>query len=293
MRRILLCPNLNRDKDLLLTQKVHQMLKNCEASVVICPLFDEECGIPAIAGYEFSTLENELKHADMVITFGGDGTILRAARAAAASAAGGAHKSVPILGVNMGSKGFMAEIEKDDIELIPKAVCGDYEFDRRMMLDVELVRNGEMIYSDFALNDVVIAGHTKVIDLTLYGDGQKISHFSGDGAIVATPTGSTAYSMAAGGPIVEPCADNIIMTPICAHVLAAKCFVLASERLVTVELGAVKANPAYLTVDGGGYLNLISGDIINVHKSLKETLLVHLSNRSFYKKVSEKLGEKF
>jgi NAD+ kinase len=193
----------------------------------------------------------------------------------------------------MGSKGFMAEIEKEDIALIPKAVCGEYTIDRRMMLDVELRRDGSVIYSDFALNDVVVAGITKVIDLTLRGDGQIISHFSGDGAIVATPTGSTAYSMAAGGPIIEPCADNIIVTPICAHVLAAKAFVLASDRCVSVELGAVKANPAYLSVDGGGYLNLTSGDIVTVRKSTKETLLVHLSNRSFYKKVSEKLGEKF
>jgi NAD+ kinase len=262
------------------------MLIACDASVVVCPLFDEEYSIPDGANLVISTLENELDRAEMIITFGGDGTILRAARAAA-------QKSVPILGVNMGAKGFMAEIEQEDIALIPKAVCGSYEIDRRMMLDVDLFRDGEIIYSDFALNDVVIAGITKVIDLTLFGDGQQISHFSGDGAVISTPTGSTAYSMAAGGPIVEPSSHNILVTPICAHILTAKAFVLASDRHVSVELGAIKANPAYLSVDGGGYLNLTSGDIINVRKSLKETLLVHLSNRSFYKKVSEKLGEKF
>ena len=286
MRRILLCPNLNRDRDLSLTTKVRDMLKQCDASTVVCPLFDEQYSLPPLEGFEVSTLETALDGADMIITFGGDGTILRAARAAAS-------RGVPVLGVNMGAKGFMAEIEEEDIGLIPRAVCGSYGIDRRMMLDVELVRNGSVIYDDFALNDVVIAGMTKVIDLTLYGDGQKITHFSGDGAIIATPTGSTAYSMAAGGPIIEPCAENIVMTPICAHVLAAKSFVLAPERRVTVELGHVKANPAYLTVDGGVYLNLFSGDIINVCKSMKETLLVHLSDRSFYKKVSEKLGEKF
>jgi NAD+ kinase len=258
---------------------------------VICPLFEEQCEIPSLAGVELSALSRELGSADMIIVFGGDGTILRAARAAATTA--GAARRVPILGVNMGAKGFMAEIEQEDIGLIPKAVCGDYPFEHRMMLDVELKRGGNVIYTDFALNDVVIAGMTKVIDLTLFGDGQKITHFSGDGAIVATPTGSTAYSMAAGGPIVEPSAGNIIVTPICAHVLAAKAFVLAPERRVTVELGHVKANPAYLTVDGGVYLNLVSGDVINVCKSEKETLFVHLSDKSFYKKVSEKLGEKF
>jgi NAD+ kinase len=193
----------------------------------------------------------------------------------------------------MGTMGFMAELEQGDIGLIPKAVCGDYVIERRMMLDVELVRNGDVLYTDFALNDVVVAGMTKVIDLTLKGDGNKITQFFGDGAIVATPTGSTAYSMAAGGPIIEPGAENIIVTPICAHVLAAKAFVLAPERGVTIELGHVKTNPAYLTVDGGVHFNLVSGDVINVRKSDKETLFVLLSDKSFYKKVSEKLGEKF
>ncbi|SHI08111.1 NAD+ kinase [Sporobacter termitidis DSM 10068] len=286
MKRVLLCPNLNRDRDLALTLEVRDMLKKCGASTVVCPLFEEQCPLPPLEGVEVVPLESALESADMIIAFGGDGTILRAARAAASA-------SVPVLGVNMGTMGFMAELEKEDIGLIPKAVCGEYAIDRRMMLDVELMRDGSVIYRDFALNDVVIAGMTKVIDLTLYGDGQEITHFSGDGVIVATPTGSTAYSMAAGGPIIEPSAENIIVTPICAHVLAAKAFVLEPERRVMVELGHVKANPAYLSVDGGVYLNLVSGDKVNVHKSSKKTLLVHLSDRSFYKKVSEKLGEKF
>ena len=291
MRRVLLCPNVSRDRELTLTAEVADMLDRCGARTVVCPLFDEENPVQALGSFEVSTLEKELDGADIIIAFGGDGTILRAARAAAARAT--ASKTVPVLGVNMGAKGFMAEIEKEDIGLIPRAVCGEYELDRRMMLDVELCRGGSVIYTDFALNDVVIAGITKVIDLTLYGDGQQITHFSGDGAIVATPTGSTAYSMAAGGPIIEPCAENIVMTPICAHVLAAKSFVLAPERLVSVELGHLKANPAYLSVDGGVYLNLAGGDVVRVRKSEKYTFLVHLSNRSFYKKVSEKLGEKF
>lgn len=286
MRRILLSPNIKRDKDLALTRKVIDLLKNSGAMTVICPLFDEDCTFAQLEGLEISDLEKELGGADMVIVFGGDGSILRVARMAA-------EKRVPVLGVNLGSKGFMAELEQEDIGRIPHAVGGDYVIDRRMMLDVELTRDGTVIHRDFALNDVVVAGMTKVIDLTLFGDGQKISHFSGDGAIVATPTGSTAYSMAAGGPIVEPSADNIIVTPICAHVLAAKAFVMASDRTVSIELGDDKANPAYLAVDGGVYLNLISGDVITVRKSAKETLLVHLSSGSFYKKVNEKLGEKF
>jgi NAD+ kinase len=286
MKRILLSPNISRDKELALTRKVIGLLKGWVAEIVVCPLFDEDCTYPEVEGIEVSDLEAALNGADMVIAFGGDGTILRVARMAA-------EEKVPVLGINMGSKGFMAELEQEDIGLILNVVRGEYALERRMMLDVALSRDGSVIHRDFALNDVVVAGITKVIDLTLYGDGKKITHFSGDGTIVSTPTGSTAYSMAAGGPIVEPEADNIIVTPICAHVLAAKAFVLASDRVVSVELGAVKTNPAYLTVDGGAYLELVSGDVITVRKSAKETLLIHLSNRSFYKKVNEKLGEKF
>lgn len=286
MKRVLLCPNLSRDKDLSLTLSVRELLRPCGADIVICPLFEELNHDALPEGIEAVCLEDELGCADMLIAFGGDGTILRAARAAAPY-------SLPILGVNMGTMGFMAELEKEDVGRILPAVSGAYVIERRMMLDVDLVRDGTVIFSDFALNDVVIAGMTKIVDLRLFGDGQKISHFSGDGAIISTPTGSTAYSMAAGGPIVEPNAENIIVTPICAHVLAAKAFVLAPERHVTVELGHIKANPAYLSVDGGPSLGLVSGDIINVRKSAKVTLFVHLSDKSFYKKVSEKLGEQF
>ncbi len=285
MKRILLCPNLRRDTAYGLTQHVIGLLKNCDASIVLCPIYHDGGTTPP-TGVTVSDLDSELDNADMVITFGGDGTILRAARAAA-------DKGVPVLGVNMGDKGFMAELEQEDVGLIPHAVCGDFGLDKRMMLDVELMRGGTVIERDFALNDVVVAGITKSIDLTLSSDGDQISHFSGDGAVVCTPTGSTAYSMAAGGPIIEPSADTILVTPICAHVLTAKAFVLASHRRVTVELEGAKVNPAYLTVDGDEYRELERGDIVNVFKSKKQTLFVQLSNRSFYKKVREKLGEKY
>ena len=207
MRRVLLFPNLAPRQRIVPDQpgrhpaetmrRQHRRLSAARRGVRPCP---------SVEGAEYGVLEDSLDGADLIIAFGGDGTILRAARAAAAVAT--AKKTIPVLGVNMGVKGFIADIEKEDIGLIPSVVCGNYELDRRMMLDVELVRDGSVIYNDFALNDVVVAGMTKVIDLTLLGDGQKITHFSGDGAVIATPTGSTAYSMAAGGPIVEPCAEK-------------------------------------------------------------------------------------
>ena len=283
--RIILCPNVSRDISFEKTLQVAKLLESHGVSIVICPVYDDETPHAPPLGIELSELDYEIERADMIITFGGDGTILRAARTAADC-------GLPILGVNMGGKGFMAELEVDEIGLISSVASGKYDVESRMMLAAELVRGSGAVYSDFALNDIVIRGYNKVIELSLFGDGQLISKFTGDGAVIATPTGSTAYSMAAGGPIVEPSAHNIIITPICAHVLEAKPFVLVSDRHVSVEIGFERHNPAYMSADGCERVDIHSGDVISVKKSQKHTRLVRLSNRSFYSKVSEKLGER-
>lgn len=283
MEKVILYPNAGRDKDLALTLETKDMLENCGVKCVICPMpvSGEDAAIP---GSVFVTdIADELAGADMLVTFGGDGTILQAARAAAGA-------TLPILGVNMGGKGFMAELERDQLDDVVKAVTGECELENRMMLDIILERDGIEISSDFALNDVVIGGIAKIIDLTIYGDGHRLSHFAGDGAVIATPTGSTAYSMSAGGPIVEPTAENIIVTPICAHALEARSFVLAPQRQVSVLIGHAKANSAYMSVDGCDHTDIISGDIIRIRKSNRKTCLVHMPHMNFYGRVSEKLG---
>ena len=186
----------------------------------------------------------------------------------------------------------MAELEAGETQLLQSLAKSEYKTEMRIMIDVEIKRRGETIFSDFALNDVVVKGNNKVIDLTIYGDNQKITHFHGDGVVIATPTGSTAYSMSAGGPIVDPAAKNIIITPLCAHVLEARSFVLVLGRVVTVEIGFKKNNPAYISADGGDLIAIQSGDIVKVCKSARNTQLVRLSDKSFYRKVSEKLGER-
>lgn len=285
-KSIILCPNADRDIDFAMARKVSEMLERCGRRVVFYPMYDHSMIDDAkLPGYNSAELENELAFAEMIITFGGDGTILRAARTASGV-------GTPILGISMGGKGFIAELEIEDIELINSVASGNYKLEDRMMINVEVRRSEEVIYRDYALNDVVVRGNNKVIDLTLFGDGQRISRFTGDGAVIATPTGSTAYSMAAGGPIVEPSAHNIIVTPICAHVLETKSFVLVSDRRVSVEIGYKKRNPAYMSVDGGEQVHIQSGDVVNVSKSERYTRLVRLSSRSFYRKVSEKLGER-
>ena len=290
-RKIILFTNIDTDADFIMTQQVDKILKSCGWHTVLCLISIDDSSetdftkITPPAGYQFSCIEKELASAEMVITFGGDGTILRAARAAS-------ELSVPILGINLGGKGFIAELEAEDIGRLKYIANGEYNLETRIMINVEVERNGETICRDFALNDIVVRGDNKVIDMTIFGDNQKITHFSGDGAVIATPTGSTAYSMSAGGPIVDPAAKNIIITPICAHILEARSFVLVLDRVVTVEIGHKKSNPSYISVDGGNHINILSGDIVRVFKSERSTQLVRFSDKSFYRKVSEKLGER-
>jgi len=285
-KKIILYPNAESDIDFKVTRQVKKILENSGWHTVLCPFFLSDSEETAsLTGEGFSKIEDELATAEMIITFGGDGTILRAARAAAAL-------GIPILGVNLGGKGFMAELEAEDIKLLESVTDGEYRIETRVMIDVEVLRDDKIVCRDFALNDIVVKGDNKVIDITIYSDNQKITRFSGDGTVIATPTGSTAYSMSAGGPIVDPAAKNIIITPICAHVLEARSFVLVLGRVVTVEIGNKKNNPAYISVDGGDHINIQSGDIVKVFKSEKFTQLVRLSDKSFYRKVSEKLGER-
>jgi len=275
MKKIVLYPNSERDRGLRQSRRVFNMLNAEEdiEAVMITPRMNSK------------SIRNAINSADMVVTFGGDGIILKTARAVA-------EYEVPIIAVNMGDMGFMAELEPEEIDGIRRVMDGDYKIVSRIMLDVSLSRDGETIFEDFALNDIVIKGINKVITLELFGDDNAISSFTGDGAVIATPTGSTAYSMSAGGPIVEPDASNIIITPICPHVLTAKSFVLAPERVVRVVLGGRKVNTTVMTVDGQDITSFKEGDELVVKVSKRQARFISLSNRSFYKKVYEKLGER-
>ena len=275
--KVLLCPNVLRDADLTVTKQVEKILSDHGAETVLCPISEGD--------EELNLITNEAENADMAIIFGGDGTILKIARAVA-------EYDVPIIAVNMGDMGFMAELEPHETESIRQILDGDYKIVNRTMLDVSLTRDGETVFEDFALNDVVIKGINKVITLELFGDDNAISSFTGDGAVIATTTGSTGYSMSAGGPIVEPDASNIIITPICPHVLTAKSFVLAPERVVRVVLGGRKVNTTVMIVDGSDVTSFKEGDELVVKVSKRQARFISLSNRSFYKKVYEKLGER-
>lgn len=281
--KIVLCPNTERDLDFACTQKTKALLENAGHEIVISPVSHTSEKLSFLKDKHFCSLEEAVESADLMVALGGDGTILKVARASM-------KHPVPIIGINLGHKGFMAELEPDDTKLLLKAAAGDYSIIERMMLDVELVRNGEVVYSDSALNDAVVSGTATAIWVSAYGDGSKITEYLGDGIIVATPTGSTAYSLSAGGPLVEPTAENIILTPICAHLITAKTFVLASDRCVTVTASKNSEKQFWLSVDGGKPIIMQDRDELHVAKSRHTTLMAHVSDKSFYDIAFEKLG---
>lgn len=284
--KVVLSPNPYRDRGLKVAIQAKRVLERAGVRTAVCLPFELEGAnrseLPGELAY--SEMEKELPGADMLICFGGDGTILHAARDAYPW-------DIPILGVNMGSVGFMAELEHGELEKLAQIGTGKYATELRMMLDVAVRRGREVLRRDVALNDAVITkgAVARVIDLAVRADGIRIYDYSGDGVILSTPTGSTAYSMSAGGPIVEPTAENILVTPICAHSLQAKPLVMGRDRLVSVRLGRTARKTAYLSVDGGRAFKLSGGDVVEVRRSQKYTRLVRLTAHSFYENINQKL----
>jgi NAD+ kinase len=191
---------------------------------------------------------------------------------------------VPILGVNIGTMGFMAELEAGELNKLAQLAKGEYSIDKRMMLDVTVQRDRDIIYHDICLNDVVITkgAVARIVHLSVRCDGVQAMECGGDGIIIATPTGSTAYNLSAGGPIVEPEARNILITPICAHDMVSRCMVASDKRVITVGLTRNMRRNAFLSVDGGKAVRLNMGDIATVRRSEMETKLLRLKERSFY-----------
>lgn len=284
--KVVLSPNPYRDKGLKAAQAAERVLRSSGVETVMClPFALGGGGVEVPRHIRFKDAAEELKTADMLICFGGDGTILHAAKDA------NVHH-VPVLGVNLGSVGFMAELEQSELSMLSRLAAGKYTVEARMMLDVTVRREGKVIYSDLALNDAAVTkgAVARVVDLEVFGDKVLISSFSADGVVVSTPTGSTAYAMSAGGPIVEPTAENIIVTPICPHALSARSFVLSRGRTVSVKLGKMARKTAYLSVDGGKALRLNSSDTVELRESQSKTRLVRVTGRSFYEILNHKLG---
>ena len=286
MKHVILTPNPYRDKGFQTVRAAVKVLKDAGMEPKLCLPFEIDRSYELPKDLRFYKLDRELQNTELVICFGGDGTILHMAKAAT-------RRNVPILGVNIGTMGFMAELESTELDMLARLADDDYTLDKRMMLDVIVQRDRDIIFHDIGLNDVVITkgAIARIAHLSVKCDGVQAMQCGGDGIIVATPTGSTAYSLSAGGPIVEPEASDILITPICAHDVMSRCMVASDKRVITVELVRNARRNAYLSVDGGKALRLNMGDVATIRKSQMETKLLRLKKRSFYDVVNMKFKE--
>ncbi len=286
MKNVILTPNPYRDKGFQTVRTAAHILRDAGMDVKICLPFEVDRSYELPRDLRFQRLDRELPHADVVVCFGGDGTILHMAKAAT-------RKNIPILGVNVGNVGFMAELESSELDMLKKLATDDFKLDRRMMLDVTVQRERDIVYHDISLNDAVITKGSiaRTAHLQVKCDGVNAMQCNGDGIIIATPTGSTAYSLSAGGPIVEPDASNILITPICAHSVSSRSIVAPGRRIITVEQMRNTRRNAYVSVDGGRAFRLNTGDVVTIQKSALETKLIKLKDRSFYDVLNTKFRE--
>lgn len=277
MKHFHIVTNEIKDKDLAITGKLQAIIEKHGGSshVFLC----NENGI-----------EKQKANADCVLVLGGDGTLLSVAREVAAM-------NVPVLGINLGNLGFLAEVEINRMdEAIERLMKGDYLTEERMMLDGTIVHNGEEITISSALNDITLTrcGSLQIVRFSIYVNKKFLCHMSADGVIVSTPTGSTGYNMSAGGPIAEPGAELMMLTPICAHTLNSRSIILRSDDMVEIVIdrgkdGSVLSLEA--SSDGSEKVTMVTGDTLRICRSKQKTTIVKLDERSFLEALHRKMSE--
>lgn len=282
MKKFGLLVNLEKEQVIIVVEETIHWLLEKGRTVLL-----EEATARAVGKINLGCSINKfVKEIDCLLVFGGDGTLLTGARLVASA-------GVPILGINLGYMGFLTEINRPEIlKALVEIIAGRYSVEERMMLEARVVRRGEMVESTMGLNDAVITkgAFARLIRLETYIDDEYVSTYSADGLIVATPTGSTAYSLSAGGPLVIPQLELMILTPICPHTLGARPLVLSSESIVKVivlsEQGGIM-----LTVDGQHGFKLEKNDEVFIYKSTSRARFLRIKEKSFFTVLREKLKE--
>lgn len=275
MKKFFLIANEGKKESIVLSANVKAYLES------------KGCEVQSVTGY----VKKEMIEAgtECIIVFGGDGTLLNAARELQQA-------DIPFLGINVGRLGFLAGTEKDDVyEAMDKLMADDYNVEPRMMLSGDVIREGEIIANSVSLNDIVInrGGGLSILEFNIYVNGLPLNTYNADGLIVATPTGSTAYSMSAGGPIVKPSANLIVVTPVCPHTLNTRSIVLDSSDVVEVE---VVENRKYENELGNAYFDgehlctLQTGDKLKIKKASVCTKIIKLSNVGFIEILRRKMS---
>ena len=271
MKHFLIATNKDKDIDLKLTKQIQAYLKERGADSYVIPDVYR-------TGIDWESINVPI---DAAIALGGDGTILQMSR-------GLRERNVPVIGVNLGNLGFLAEVEKGSIPAMLDCLLNDdYRIENRMMLQGQVMHNGEVVGDEFALNDIVIgrSGFSRIISLNVYVNGRLLDNYRADGMIISTPTGSTGYNLSAGGPIINPVTELMVITPICAHAMQAKSIILDKDDKISIQIQRVRKTQleeAFATFDGQKGIQLGSDDVVNIEVAPQYTKFLKITKDSFY-----------
>ncbi|MEJ6950116.1 NAD(+)/NADH kinase [Natronospora cellulosivora (SeqCode)] len=275
---IALVINTQKDKAFKLAEKVIKWLISREMTFYIEKQSAKYMNYEK--GYSYRDLKDK---ADIVIVIGGDGTFLHTAHYFFGT-------SIPLLGINIGRLGFLTEIETDEIELALESLkSGNYNIEKRMILEAKVINNKKVVYHNFALNDFVIhrSEHARLVSINLFINNETISSYRADGIIIATPTGSTAYSLSAGGPIINPSIRTMIITPICPHNLYIRPMLISDQENITLKVDGDYSMS--FTADGSYDYAIKPGDDIYINVAKNELCVVKLPGKTFYSILHEKM----
>lgn len=258
----------------LLERGVNLVLPNFARGIV-----DEAVSVKYVAP------ERVYDNIDLVVVIGGDGSVLEAARRAAV-------RNTPILGINKGRLGYMTAMEINELDLIDEVLRGNYYYDERAMLEVQLLHNGKPLYVSRALNDAVVSNGSiaKIVDMQLYSNGKLVGNYRADGLIVTSPSGSTAYSLAAGGPIIAPDVSAFCVTPVCSHSFRDRPIVFSDSSVLEIKNICDREPYLYLSIDGRINIRVMKNQIVRITKSEKTARLIRVKEHNFYADLCAKLA---
>jgi len=284
LSRIGIIPNLSKDNNLYLTESIVKWLLDNNQEVLINNGIALKLGKPELG----SKNEDIYMNSDFIIVLGGDGTLLNIARQSACY-------DVPLFGINLGHLGFLTEVEAEEMfPALEKLIKGEYEIEKRMMLEATVETDNIEKERSVALNDIGITKgpFSRIIRLGIYINDNFVDLYSADGVVISSPTGSTAYSLSAGGPIVSPDVEVMIITPICPHILHSRSIVVSNNDEVKVEI-CNNNTEVMLTIDGQQGYKLKAGDIVTVRQAKCYTNLIKLRDRNFFQVLRKKISEKW
>ena len=272
MQKVAIITNKKKDIDGKITQKCQNILK-------------EKFQVSLYDGMDEKITKETMEGSIAAVIIGGDGTILSSAHV-------GAQTDVPLLGINMGHMGFLADVELSELEdALKSLVEGNYSIEERFMLSGELHKKDGTNYSFTALNDFMIsrASYTRMVALDIWVDNHFVASYEGDGVVIATPTGSTAYSLSAGGPVVDASLSVSIITPVCPHTMSSKPMIVPGNSKIIIKFKNIFDNVSKLTCDGQRGEEISDGDTIYIQGSALKTKLIKISDRCFYEILHKKL----